>query len=243
MIQPVTHAAIRELREHDMDIGAMDQNIANATPVFEITHVRSGTIASIASQQWSTRFSVPVDGQVLEGATGSDGYTDETMKAQWKDVHVQWTIDPSYTPERIAEINSMTVGQVIARSAEWAAPGTYTSYATFDVTLSFQGKTVGPYTASFFFGRDQQGREIVAPEDAIGAGQVLWDVLRLDFYPRELFSSKLRTQPALTRWLHDNLSLATSRCSRVRSDLCCVGEKCLLPQTLIAKDLSLRVER
>ena len=177
-LQPVMQAAIHELGGNSTNARALNKDVDDATPIFEISHFKTGTLASIASQQWNTLMSVPTEGQVLEGHTQTDGYTDETSKAQWKEAIVKWGIDPSYTPEVMAEINRPTVSEALKLSDAWQGPATYTRYATFEVTLTFQGKTVGPYTATFFFGKNSAGREVVSPQDRIGAGQMLWEIRR-----------------------------------------------------------------
>jgi hypothetical protein len=225
-LRPVAQAAIHELEGNNVNARETSKELADDVPVFEITHFKTGTIASITSQQWNTRFSLPSGEKILEGHLGSRSYTNETTKAQWKEATVEWASDPTFTPDRIAEINKATVGQAIALSGSWAGPATYDRYATFEVTLTYQGETVGPYTASFFFGQDKQGREVVAPQDAFGAGQMLWNILSEDLYPAELIKSNLGAQPSFQDWLHNNVSEST--CSPVRADLCCAGNRCML---------------
>jgi hypothetical protein len=231
-LRPIAQVAIHELQGDNMNAREINKEMAEATPVFEITHMKTGTIASIASQRWNTRFSLPVGGEkILEGHLGIRYYTNETTKTEWKEATVEWASDPSFTPDRIADINKITVGQSMASSDSWAIPGTYDRYATFEVTLTYQGETAGPYTASFFFGHDKQGREVVAPQDAFGAGQMLWNILSEDLYPAELIKSNLGAQPSFKDWLHNNVSEST--CSLARADLCCTGNKCMLPKSSV----------
>jgi hypothetical protein len=230
-LRPVAQAATHELQGDKISARETNKEIADATPIFEISHMKTGKIASIASEQWNTRFSLPVGGKkILEGHLGGRYYTTETTKTQWKEATVEWASDSSFTPDRIADINKITVGQAMALSDSWAVPATYDRYATFDVTLTYRGETAGPYTASFFFGQDKQGREVVAPQDAFGAGQMLWSILGEDLYPAELIKSNLGAQASFKEWLRNNVSDST--CSLARADLCCTGNKCMLPKML-----------
>lgn len=224
----------------------IDRAVSDAVPSFIIANVRTGTVASIASENWSTRFSPPRndDPVVLAGGAGEQYYTDPDIPgAHWRFMKVHWSTDNSYTPGRLAEIQARTVGEAITSAAEsqaWIA-GKYSRYATFDVAVTFQGKTVGPYTATFLFGRDANGGEVVAPIDAVVAGQLLWEALRQNAYPSDLIRfPKLRENPVLNRWIQANTS---GSCSSARSDLCCSGGKCSLAQSAVIKDAATAVKK
>jgi hypothetical protein len=220
--------------------------MSQASPVFEITHVKTGTIASIASQNWTTRASFPDKDTpaVLAGGSGNQGYTnqDEGIPGtMWRFMQVHWDLDNSYTPDRIAQMEAITVGEAVKMSSKgkyaWTVPATYTRYATFEVTLTFQGRTVGPYTSTFFFGKDAKGNEVVAPQDAIVSGQLLWDALpRQTAYPADLIRTpKFHQNPFLDHWIQVHTS---NTCSSARSDLCCSDGVCSLPQSTVAKDMA-----
>lgn len=225
-LEPISEAA----RDHkNPSPTGIDREVAEATPVFDISHFQTGTVASISSQRWSTRFSTPDKDlpTVLVGNAMQAGYTTETSTFSWRLMQIRWDVDNSYTPELTAQIEKWTVGQAIKLgSRNWSATGTYTRYATFEITATFQGKTVGPYTASFFFGKDDKGKEVVAPVDTIVSGQLLWEALLPIAYPAGLVRSLNANQSTfLDHWIHDN---QVSICSSTRSDLCCSRGVCSL---------------
>jgi len=238
-LEPLASAAM----EHDQDSineKTVERQMTEAAPVFEITHMQTGTIASIASHNWGSMVSVPDKNlpAVLVGSVMQQYYSDpDTPQAQWRVMRVHWDIDNSYPPERMAAIQSVTVGQAVAKSSnDWTTPAKYSRYATFQVTATYQGRTVGPYTASFFFGKDAQGNEVVVPQDAIVSGQLLWEAVRQTAYPGDLLSApRLRQRPVLDHWIQANRSAS---CSAARADLCCAGGRCRLPESSVARDLA-----
>jgi hypothetical protein len=233
-LPPVTHAA---MRNEYISQDALNKEQASVTPMFTLADFQVGSIQSIASINWGDMVSVPPKGAALRGtSTAQEYFNDNGKEAKWNTAHVQWINDTSYTPDRIAAIDALDVGQAVALgSTEWTTPATYTSYASFAVTVSFQGQVVGPYKAVFFFGHDKTGKEVIAPQDAV-VGQLLWGALHVTAYPSELLKSKLREQPAVDKWIKANR--ATSQCSKARADLCCAGGRCALPDASVARDLA-----
>lgn len=236
-LEPISKAA---MDPNEVSQAKIDQQVADATPIFTITNVKAGAIASISSQNWATRFSVPDKDPpvVLVGNTINQDWSDpDTPRAHWRFMRVHWDVDNSYTPERLAMVQSYTVGQAVKGGGkDWTVPATYTRYATFDVTITFQNRTIGPYTASFFFGKNAAGKEVVAPQDAFVSGQLLWDALHPAAYPTDLIKTPgLHKNAVLDRWVRANVS---SACSSARSDLCCSDGRCSLPEPQVAKDLA-----
>lgn len=148
----------------------------------DVSHIETGRIADIAKRNWGTMFSLPDTAApvVLVGHKVYRDYSDATTSNTHQQLmNIHWDVDNSYTPQRVNDISSLSVGKAVAMaSKEWTVPATYTRYAIFQVTIMFQGRTLGPYTASFFFGRDKNGKEVVAPQDAIVSGQLLWDAVK-----------------------------------------------------------------
>lgn len=245
-LKPIAKAAM----ERDQDFvneQAVQRESEAATPIFEITHMVVGNISSIQSQNWTSRFSFPDKAlpAVLSGSRAQQDYSDpETPQAHWTTMSVHWDVDNSYTPERIAAMQAVTVGKAVeinstAAEGTWLGKAaTYTRYATFEVTATFQGRTVGPYTATFFFGKDSSGKEVVAPIDAIvgGSSQLLFNALEQTAYPSDILRSpKLRQSPVVDHWIQAHRSTA---CSSARTDLCCADGKCGLPESSVARDLA-----
>jgi hypothetical protein len=239
--KPVMQAAMDD--QDFVQERAVQRESDSATPVFEITNIQVGDISAIASQSWSTRFSIPApgDNNVLKGSAEDRDYSDlTTPQARLHMVSVHWGTDKTYTPERIAAVQHITVGQAVAENSKAHNGGwrdeaaTYTKYATFDVTVTFQGRAIGPYTASFFFGKDASGKEVVSPADAV-TGSLLFDILDQTGYPSDLLKTKLRQRPVVDHWVQAHRS---ATCSAIRSDLCCANGKCALPESSVARDLA-----
>lgn len=249
-VEPVTHAALAQMRQDYVSKKKLDRDTADATPLFELSDFHVGTVASIASVKWGEMFSVPDNGRVLRGSVVGDGYhwagdgnQEVDWNAEWKEANVHWDTDLSFVHERIATIQSLTLAEAIALFAghgDWGPPATYIRYATFTVNLTFQGKSTGPYKAAFLFGKGAEGKTAIVPLDAIGAGQLLGDVLHQSAYPSDVLKSKLREQPVMDRWIRAN-RLPMARCSAARADLCCADGRCALPEASVARDLAVQL--
>ena len=176
-LPPLTNAAIKQLQEAQVTQESLNNRVADATPIFNLSSFRTGTIASIASHPWSDFVTAPQQGgQVLEGFSNNRYYTSEGASSSWSESEVRWAPSHTVAAEAEAHILAMTVAEVIAQaSPQWSsATVTYTRYVAFTVDATYQGKSTGPHKAIFLFGTDTKGNEVIAQNDLISGGQVLW---------------------------------------------------------------------
>jgi hypothetical protein len=94
------------------------------------------------------------------------------------------------------------------------------TYANYTVTVTFQGKTQGPYRAMFIFGHDENGNEVVEPADQITDNTALAEALHETLFPAALVSTRLRLNPTAANWIAAN-QMADSSCSVGKGDVCC----------------------
>jgi hypothetical protein len=106
---------------------------------------------------------------------------------------------------------------------EWRQPrpdGLWQRYASYTVTVTFQGKTIGPYKALFFFGHNAKGDEAIEPRDSITDNVGLGEVLAQHLFPDAFVLTKLRTYPVVANWLAANQASGPN-CSAGKGDVCC----------------------
>ena len=240
-LPPLTNAAIKQLQDAQVTQESLNNRVADATPIFNLSSFRTGTIASIASRPWSDFVTPPQQGgQVLEGFSNNRYYASEGASSSWSESEVRWAPSHTVAAEAEAHILAMTVAEVIAHaSPQWSsATVTYTRYVAFTVDATYQGKSTGPHKAIFLFGTDTKGNEVIAQNDLISGGQVLWDSLKQPSYPAGLLQSRLRETTVVANWIRQNEIPSSTCSSSSTADLCCVRGKCGLSSFVVEKDLA-----
>jgi hypothetical protein len=106
------------------------------------------------------------------------------------------------------------------------SPVTYTRYAAFAVSVTYQGRSAGPYKAIFFFGTDAHDQEFVAINDLVSE-RPLWYMVNTPIDQSGLLLGKIREAPAVSDWIRDNVMEASACPPRSGPpDLCCAHGRC-----------------
>ena len=105
---------------------------------------------------------------------------------------------------------------------EWTWPSTDCNGIPLidPVTVTFQGKSCGPYKALFIFGHDGQGNEMIMPEDANTDSTALARVLAVHLFPDAFLRTRMRTYPVVADWINTHKKYGAT-CSRGQGDVCC----------------------
>lgn len=230
---PVTKAAASQWPDDRIDQVKLDAEVANATPIFELTGFQTGPIASIANESWGTFVTPPQQqGEVLVGQMETQGYSDNGNGTTWEMANVRWKPSPQISPETERFMLSKTVAEIIKiGSPQWQPANmllvTYTRYAEFTVDVTFQGKSSGPHKAIFFFGTDVKGKEYLAVNDPISSQGSLANVANnpAETEPTGLLMNKLRETPIIANWLRANV-VSDSSCSQTTMAMCCAHGHC-----------------
>ena len=227
---------------------ALDEEIAQASPVFQLSDFRAGSIASIASKPWS-EFETEESAKVpnLTASTETRSFTMEQYTQSWTGITVQWARSPvSDSPEAaalVAQGMARPVADQVAIAASFSGitnePVVFTRYAAFTVTTTFQGQSVGPYKAIFLFGKLKSGAEIRVSVDPF-ASQAVGLALSLQAYPAGLLRTNLRDLPSISAWVAAN-RIKDTRCSTINPGLCCVNDHCGLAEASVSRDLAMPV--
>jgi hypothetical protein len=88
------------------------------------------------------------------------------------------------------------------------------------VTVTYQGKSRGPYKALSIFGHDAKGNEVVEPEDATIDPTGLVEASHELLFPDAFVITRLRTFPVVTNWLNAT-QMSGPNCSVGQGDVCC----------------------
>jgi hypothetical protein len=102
----------------------------------------------------------------------------------------------------------------------------YTDYATYSVTVTFQGKS-RTYGAWVLFGADGNGQRQVRFVDSVSDTTAVLFGSEHSLYPAAFLKTDLKTVPFINKWLHDNAQSCTAAYSEKdnhRLDVCCDPE-------------------
>ena len=190
-----------------------DQRIANAQVIIRLTDFTVGSIAEIL-QSKVTDLITPAGSQRLEFQRGRNSYMLDKKEYQWFELRPAWM--PS---EPLGEAANLNLQDFLALQWAKALPPIQT-YASYNVTVTYQGITAGPYKALFLFGKDDKGTEYVSPEDgtidAAALGAVMHEHLAADAFTTE----RLRTVPVVQEWMaHHSPNCSNSEDQGVCCDL------------------------
>lgn len=237
----IGHAAIKQHDGATFSASTLAQALKDQEVSFQISDVKVGNVSEIASVPWGDLVSPPGSfGHVLSIRHGNQTYSDNAASSEhWMYGAAEWQTPPSLPAVSVAAMLAMPCKTVIALGAGlWITPDiVYERYAAFTVTATFQGETVGPYKAIFFFGSDAEGREAVSPQDQISDAQALYDVISHPLYPSGLLRTHLRETKVVSDWLKATRNTSPS-CAAGTGNLCCDGLKCGVADLDVANELA-----
>jgi hypothetical protein len=193
-----------------------EQRLAAAQVSFTLSSFVVGDVRDILDRKAVDLIS-PAVGEMLT-TNGEDGfsYSEAGLDAPWLCLEVQWSPARPLAPE-IADIKLDDLYQL-----EWRQnrPDTvWQRYASYSVTVTYRGKSRGPYKALFLFGHDAtKGNEVIEPEDATTNGLVL--ALRDHLFPDAFVLTRLRNNPVVANWVSAKQMSAES-CPVGQHDVCC----------------------
>jgi hypothetical protein len=175
-----------------------------------------GNTKDIGQKKWSDLVSPPCE-DTLEIQIKSHSFREGNNPA----LHYNYAAARWIKPQPIPPLFSvMAIGDVLALPEITIPPGTvYSRYASFSVTVSFEGKTRGPYKAMFLFGEGPKGSEQIQAHDMTTDQIPLGLAFGGELYPRAFLETNLRGTHIVSEWLAST-QLSESTCSKW-NDLCC----------------------
>jgi hypothetical protein len=212
------------------------QRMADAEVVITLSNFVVGDVRAVLDRKTSDLVTSPHDERLELGLIESMGYGG----AQWNDLRLEWIPAPAMTPQAEA----LTLREGLLHKWPEKIP-TLQKYASYTVTITYKGKSRGPYHAMFVFGHDSQGNETAMPLDPNTSNTGLGKALEQDLSPTVFTRTGFRTHPVVTSWLTESqMSDAVCSASKAsgvsRGDICCdlVKMKCGPSSSSVANDLS-----
>lgn len=238
-LEVASHAAISAYAGQPFDSYAFTKQMEDGQASFNISNVKVGALSDVANQPWGTFLTTPdKTTHIMQIAAAMDTFSSPSLPKQiaWTGAKASWlaseadTGDSPSADQGAAQMAAMPVSKVLQMAGKTLAQGqdvTWERYATFEVTATLKGDTVGPYRATFLFGIDSKGQEVVAPEDLITDRYdwVLPKAVTGSLYPKDLLRSPLRDTQVLSEWLQSS-AVSDDSCVAGKGQLCCSHGKC-----------------
>ncbi len=210
-----------------LDSVKLNQQLSDVEVRFDLEDFKVGDVSEIANMKWGELISPPPQppGEILAIESGSQTFQDrDRLQSEWKTGRPRWIPADQIPAVAMATVLALTVQQHMQISGkQWTYPDVvYYRFASFSATVTFRGKSVGPYQAAFFFGRNAKGQGIVAPQDNITDGNALFLALTESIYPKGLLETHLLKTPVVSDWIGSS-QVFGQNCSTGKQELCCLS--------------------
>jgi hypothetical protein len=226
-----------------IDAADLNLKLKREEIVFRFSNWKSGPVTEINAKKWGEVLSLPpASEKTLKVAISPMNFLDFDVPSEQFVGDAKWTDrDPSYNDQKALQImlNMPVQGVLALGSARMTdyTDVTFTRYTSYEVTYTYQSKTVGPYMALFFFGARPDGQEVTSPQDLVFDSQALYTAITHPLEPRALTRTYLRDIPEVKQYLIAN-QVSSERCVLGKGQLCCVGDKCGLAGPDLAEVLA-----
>ena len=174
-----------------------DQRIANAQININLSDFVVGDAHDILTRKVVDLINPAVQ-ERLDVQLGWHSYADG-QDFQWFTPTASWQ-PVSPVPPEVADLNLQDFFKL-----QWQQKqpnSVWQSYASYSVTVSYRGKTVGPYQALFMFGHDANGNETVEPEDGTIDAVAIAASMREHLFADALVKTRMRDVPFVTNWVN-----------------------------------------
>jgi len=196
-----------------------DQRLTAAKVTFTLSNFVVGDVREILNRKAVDFISPPMEEVLTTNGEEGFSYSEGALDVPWICLEVQWSPGRVLPPE-VLDIKLDDLYQL-----EWHQhrPETlWQRYASYSVTVTYQGKSRGPYKALFIFGHDAKGNEVIEPEDATTNGLVL--ALRDHPFPDAFVLTRLRDNPLVADWISAR-QMTSQACPVGQREVCCDLEK------------------
>lgn len=196
-----------------------DQRMAASQLSLTLSDFRVGNVSEILSRKVEDLIT-PAYEETIQVTGGRYSYIEDGKESQWYKPDARWQPAKALPPE-VAEV---TLADFYRLQWHQKRPDSaWERYASYSVSVTYQGKSRGPYRALFLFGHDATGNEVIEPEDGTIDAGALAEAMYQHLFPDAFLHTRLRALPVVANWLKARQSLA-SACS-TEQGICCDVER------------------
>ena len=192
------------------------QRLTAAQVSFTLGDFSVGSVQEIIARK-AVDFITPASGETLVASPMSSQFAEGGTMAEVRSLSLHWQsanpLPPELADTKLADLYQFQWHR-LRPEALWQ------SYAAYTVTVSFQGKSRGPYRALFIFGHDTQGNETIEPEDGTTDAMGLAYAIQSHLFPTPFVRTRLRGYQVIAAWLNTR-QMSGPSCSVGLGDVCC----------------------
>jgi hypothetical protein len=200
------------------DAASINARVAASEVTLTLKDFVIGNVTDILSKKVSDVVSPPQDTILRSSLHGYD-FTEQGGKAQpFNGIELRW--EKNNFPSG-PESDAITFDDVY--KLQWGVerpPKQWETYATYTVTITYKGRTAGPYRTMFVFGHDENGNFVAQPLDPTTDNVALANAMHEPLFPAALVATKMRSIPAALGWVTAS-EVTNSSCSVGKNDVCC----------------------
>lgn len=180
----------------DADSLSSEQRIAKVTLNITLSDFVIGKAQDVLTRRVGELISSPL-GEKLHVSLGHHSCIEHGNEFHWFEPTAIW--EP--TDPVPSEITNLDLRGFLDLQWQHKQPNTWKTYASYSVTVTYQGKTVGPYKALFMFGRNSDGNETIEPEDGTIPTTALAEAMHASLFADALTNTGLWHQQFIKDWV------------------------------------------
>lgn len=226
-MHPAVEAAIKAHGGRKIDDSKLAGKMDDSKLEISISNVKAGPIAEVLDKPLIDVYDIAIaPQQILRIDVGADEFQDfDQPKVSWPVADAKWVpADPAPPPDVADYLSKRPIKQILIDEENRLKSGlTYSRYATYNVSLKFQGKSI-QYKAIAFFAVDKNGQTQALPEDGFLIATPFQTGGGIDYYPASLLHSKLAQEYQPLQQFLKSHTVDDQKCKSGR--FCCVGTSC-----------------
>jgi len=204
-----------EMRKSDIGLTS-EQRLAAAQVNFTLGDFVVGDVRDILDRKVNDLVPPEAVGEELRSGGVAQDFNDLGLKTHLSGLYVEWQPAHGLSLPAMEVVAAMTMRDWLNQRPETL----WQRYASYSVTVSYQGKSRGPYKALFLFGHNAKGDEVVQPVDTTTNANGLATAFSEKLFPDTLVLTRWRNYRVVSDWLDANQTDGGS-CFLGQGDVCC----------------------
>ena len=193
-----------------------EQRVSNSQLSITLSNFVIGSAADILTRNIlelidpATQYRLAISG-------GRHSFISSGRESQWYEPRASWQPADPLPPETAG----LTFRDFLGLQWHEKQPDSvWQTYASFSVTVNYQGKVVGPYKALFMFGQSSGGEQVVEPEDGIIDATAIAAAMHEHLFADCFVNSTLRDIPVVRKWVTTTEQASGGKCFEEQG-VCC----------------------
>jgi hypothetical protein len=232
-------------QDPDINQRFINKVMGESALTFTLADFKFGPVSEIMNQPAASLMTIPTNWR-LQVSYNTHNLQEEDKKSNYIEADVEWHPVGNEWPAAVQNI-SLAYAYLYNQRSSTKTPidKAFSTYASYNVTLSYQGRTIGPYKALFLFGKDASGFDHTSPYDLFVGSMELGQAMATNLYPSTFLESSMRNLKMTSYWLRESSAVScsgfTSLADAMMADgVCCdpMTMKCGLSEDHVQQSLA-----